>query len=313
MIDVRTITADEVPAFREAMMATFGFDDEADPDGATRTRALLAPAQMWAAFDDGTVVATAAAFDLALGLPGGASLPMGRALPAIYAAATAARPGVLRRSETWWRERRFLDAPMMRGGASRRRYVVARRGADDVGYLVYRQRPGSLGGRASGRVELVELIAVDATAEATLWRFACALDLFPIVAWSDAPTDCPVSWLVDDPRRVQRTRIDSLWLRIEDVATALAARHYPSEGVLTLAIDDVIWQLAALGGRGRCTPSTGPAQLRLTRSTLGALYLGGTPASQLARAGLVDGDPAALALADRLFASPIAPWCPEVF
>ena len=36
-------------------------------------------------------------------------------------------------------------------------------------------------------------------------------------------------------------------------------------------------------------------------------------ATRLARAGLVHGEARALATADRLFTSPIAPWCAEVF
>src|SRR5690606_12107370 len=39
-------------------------------------------------------------------------------LPAIYARVTAERPGALRRSAVWWRERRFLETPWARAGAS---------------------------------------------------------------------------------------------------------------------------------------------------------------------------------------------------
>jgi predicted N-acetyltransferase YhbS len=123
-------------------------------------------------------------------------------LPAIYAAATASRPGALRRTEAWWRERRFLELPWQRKGASRLRHVVATRAGEPVGYAQYRQRAGSLGGTPSGRVELVELHAVDLRAETSLWRFALSVDLFPTVSWWGAPVDCPLPWLLTDGRRV---------------------------------------------------------------------------------------------------------------
>ena len=234
-------------------------------------------------------------------------------LPAIYARATAGRPGALRRSEVWWRERRFLESPWSRGGASTRRHVVARRGGELVGYIVYRQRAGFTDGVPSGSVEINELLAVDARAEATLWKFALAVDLHPRVTWWNAPVDDALPWLVDDPRRIKRRRTDNLYLRIDDVPAALAARGYLHDGVLRLAVEDQTWELTAEAGNGRCVATTKAADVRLDRATLGALYLGGTPASQLARAGLVEGDARALAAADRMFATLVAPWCPEVF
>ncbi len=63
-----------------------------------------------------------------------------------------------------------------------------------------------------------------------------------------------------------------------------------------------------------CTPTTtADSELELELSTLAAIYLGGTAPSLLARAGLIRGDEDAIARADRLFAWPVAPWCPEPF
>lgn len=400
-LEIRTITAGEVAAFRDGMLQTFGLAPEVDPGFAERFIELIDLSQAWAAFDAGTLVATAATFALEIGLPGGASLPIagltavtvrpthrrrgilrqlvqrhlddarargyavsglwaseagiygrfgyglatladaieiehahdltvaaGRELDvlepideararellsAIYERATAGRPGALRRTDVWWRERRFLETPWARGGASPRRHVVARRGDELVGYLVYRQRPGFTRGLPSGTVDIVELLAVDPRAEATLWQFALHVDLFPNVTWANAPVDDSLTWIVSDPRRIRRRRTDALFLRIDDVPAALSARGYDHDGVLVLALDGQSWELAAERGRGRCVPTTRAPDLRLDRRTLGALYLGGTPASQLARAGLVEGTARALATADRLFASPLAPWCPEVF
>lgn len=201
----------------------------------------------------------------------------------------------------------------MRKGASRRRHVIARRGGEDVGYVAYRQRAGFPDGLPGGKVEIVELHAVDARAEASLWKFALSIDLFPTVTWWCAPVDCPLPWMLADWRRAERSRFDNLWLRIEDVAAALEARSYPHDGRLRLRIDDATWELDVRDGKGRCTRTTEAAQLVMDRQALGALYLGGTSASTLARAELVRGDGAEIALADCLFGSVAAPWCPEVF
>lgn len=402
-LTIRTITDDELPAFRAALMSVFGEDDDADPGGADRTRALIPPGQLWGAFDGATIVGTAGTLDLGIGVPGGATLPIagltmvtvrpthrrrgilrellrlhlmdarnrGRAasglwasesqiyrrfgyglatvhdaiaiegarnvtfadrwteasdtiesieeerarevLPAIYARTTAARPGALRREPTWWHERRFLETPISRRGASRRRHVIARRDGEVVGYLAYRQRPGFTDGLPSGKVEIIELHAIDARAEASLWKLALSIDLFPTVTWWCAPADCPLPWMVSDWRRIHRTRFDSLWLRIEDIPAALAARRYSLDGSLRIAVDGTTWELVVAGGEGRCARTSGAAQLAMELPTLGSLYLGGTPASTLARAELVRGEAAAITMADCLFGSVSAPWCPEVF
>ncbi|MGE0549238.1 MAG: GNAT family N-acetyltransferase [Kofleriaceae bacterium] len=234
-------------------------------------------------------------------------------LPAIYERATRTRPGALRRSDAWWRERRFSEAPRHRAGASRLRLVLARRGSEHVGYIVYRQRAKFTDGIPDGRLEITELFGIDARAEATLWRFALSVDLFPTVTLWNAPADGSLPWLVPDIRRVKRQRTDNLWLRIADIPAALTARSYESDGTLRFAVDDQSWELSVRDGRGACTATTQAPELRLDRPSLGSLYLGGTSASQLARADVIQGEPNAITRADRLFMSAIAPWCPEVF
>ena len=401
-VEIRTITDDEVTAFRNAMVTTFGDDTDSDPGGADRFRAIIDRSQAWAAVDGGTIVATAGTYDLGLGIPGYATIRMagltmvsvrpthrrrgilrqlmqhhlddararsypisglwasestiygrfgygiaaegdaydledtnslviagGRelddvewideprareVLPALYARATAERPGVLRRSDVWWRERRFLEAPFVREGMSKRRYVIARRGPDAVGYVVYRQLGAFAGGRPSGKVSIIELVGADTRAEATLWRFALGMDLFPTVSWWNAPVDGVLPYLISDLRRLKRRRTDTLWLRIEDVAATLTARRYAADGALRFGLDDgTAWDLVVEEGRARCTTTTRAPDLRLDRQTLAALFLGGALATRLARAELVAGDVAAIASADRLFAWGVAPWCPEVF
>jgi predicted acetyltransferase len=400
-LELRAITDDEIAAYREAALATFGADPEAEGSGAVEMqRALIGKEQAWGAFDGTSLVGTAGTYDLTISLPGGTSLPMAgltfvtvrpthrrrgvlrelmrlhlddarargfaisglwaseariyprfgyglaaycdvyeiagaqslsvavtdpdtldfideaqarELLPAVYARAVAERPGALRRTDAWWRERRFLETPFARGGASKRRHVIARRGNDVVGYVVYRQRGKFTDGLGDGRLEINELLAVDARAEATLWRFALGADLFPTVTWWNAPADCALPWLVDDMRRIKSRRSDSLWLRISDIPAALAARGYTTDGTLRLAIGVATYELVVAGGRATCKPTTKSADVTLEPTTLASLYLGCASATQLARASLVRGEASALTRADHLFASALAPWCPEVF
>jgi predicted acetyltransferase len=234
-------------------------------------------------------------------------------LPAIYARATAARPGALRRTETWWRERRFAEHASARSGASKRRHVVARRDGDLVGYVAFRQRGKFEAGMPGGSVEIIELIAIDPRAEATLWRFALSVDLFPNVTYWNAPADDPLPWLVDDFRRIKRRRGDNLWLRIEDVPAALVRRTYSRDGVLNIGIGEITYELVVEAGRAHCNTSRKAADIRTDMQTLGTLYLGCAPSSLLARADKVRGDHKALLLADQMFATAQAPWCAEVF
>lgn len=243
-----------------------------------------------------------------------------RALPAIYRAGMARRPGMFSRTEAWWRTRRIADRPDYRRGRSPRRHAIASRAGAATGYVVYRQQLGFTDGRPAGTVDVEELVAHDATAEATLWHHVTHLDLFPRVAWWNAPTDCLAPLFTDDRRRVARgRRADTLWLRVGDVAAALAGRRYADDGALNLAVGDVgggpatTWRLIVDGGRGRCEPTDATPDLTLDRAALGAIYLGGTRPSLLAGAGAIRGGAAALVVADRLFAWPIAPWCPEIF
>ncbi|MBK7074820.1 MAG: GNAT family N-acetyltransferase [Myxococcales bacterium] len=245
-------------------------------------------------------------------------------LPAIYAAACAQRPGMYARSLDWWRWRRIADRPFARRGRSPRRHVVVRKAGVDRGYVVYRQQLAFEDGRPAGAVDVEELVALDADAEAALWRHVTTLDLFPRVSVANAAVDCPLPWLASDYRRVvRRRRFDTLWLRIDDVTAALGARRYAADGAVTFVMEgggwphDVEpqsrWRLVVEDGVGTCVPAVGGVDVTLDRATLSSLYLGGVRATALAQGGRITGKAEAIAQLDRMFAWPVAPWCAEQF
>lgn len=238
-------------------------------------------------------------------------------LPGVYARALPVRPGLFSRTQPWWHYRRFLDRVDQRKGRSPRRTVISRRGDEVTGYAVFRQKLGfDDAGRAAGQLDVEEMIALDAGAEASLWHHLTHTDLFPRITYWNAPTDSLAPWLARDRRcAVRRRRDDTLWLNVVDVAGALAARRYRSDGRLRFAVTGAKapWELVVEGGVGRCAPSDAEPELVLERIALGSIYLGGVAPSLLARAGQIRGDDDALARADRLFGWPIAPWCAEIF
>jgi len=221
------------------------------------------------------------------------------------------RPGLISRSPAWWAWRRLRDRDDQRKGASPRRYHAAWRDGIVTGWIASRQRLAwTDGGVANGSFEIDELFAVDPRAEASLWRFVSAIDLFPVVRYWNAPTDALLPWLVPDPRRVRRVRTDAMWVRVDDVAASFSARNYASDGQLVLGVEDHSFALEVQGGVGQCTPTTAPPTLVCDRGVLGSLLLGGVSPFLLARAGRLAGD---VVTAERLFPWPTPPWTAEIF
>jgi predicted acetyltransferase len=127
------------------------------------------------------------------------------------------------------------------------------------------------------------------------------------------PADDPLPWLFVDRRAARVTAVhDETWLRVVDAEKALAVRRYFGDGAVTIAVDDPL-----LAGNNRFFTVTGsgaePASrrpdLHVGVAGLAAVLLGGSTWRALAVAGLARAeDPAAVEVADRLFAVPDAPY-----
>jgi predicted acetyltransferase len=121
-----------------------------------------------------------------------------------------------------------------------------------------------------------------------------------------------------DRRAVKVTAVhDETWLRVIDAASALAARSYVGQGAVTVAVNDPLLPnnsaTFTITGDG-AEPGTQPADLHVGIEGLGAVLLGGTSWHSLAVAGLARAeDPAALTVADQLFAVHEAPHAGTFF
>jgi predicted acetyltransferase len=243
-----------------------------------------------------------------------------RLLPGPFDAVRQATPGFFARGDAWWDV--FLADPQQhRGGAGEKFFAVHERDGRPVGYVIYRIKqewgdPGS-----ANELIVLELIGVDALACQQLWRYVFGVDLVARVSARRGPAGHPLLLLLAEPRRARLRIGDGLWLRIVDVPAALAARAYEHDGSLVLEVTDEFlpdaagrWRLTVGDGQATVEPTDSRADLRLDVADLGAVYLGAFDFAELARAGRThELSPGAWARADDIFATPLRPWCPEIF
>ena len=113
-----------------------------------------------------------------------------------------------------------------------------------------------------------------------------------------------------------------MWVRIVDLPAALEARGYEpdAEGEVTLAVRDDLcpwndgtYRVRVEGGHAQVTPAAGAPDLALPVAALASLYTGFRSATQLARAGRVEGGPEALLRAEALFRTAYRPNVLEGF
>jgi predicted acetyltransferase len=236
-------------------------------------------------------------------------------IPAAYPRMAVGIPGTLTRNEADW-YLYFYDPEDWRDGASVHRYVVYERGGEVAGYVVYRQKENWEQVEARNEVRIGDLQAIDGEAYRALWGYCLGIDLVATIKAYGRPLRDPVTWLVAAPRRVQQVRSDHIWVRLVDVAAALAARRYSVAGELVLEVSDGFTPDA--GGRfllrggpdgAECARTERAADLRLSSADLATAYLGDARLRDLAWLGRIQGDAAAVGRAQEMFHWPVAPWC----
>ena len=195
-------------------------------------------------------------------------------------------------------------------------------GEDGVdGFVIYRVKDDWPASVPESVLKVRDLQAANPSACADLWRFVLDVDLIARVSAWGRPVDEPLLHLVAEPRRLNATLTDELWVRVIDVADALRRRRYASEGQVVLEVNDRFcpWndgRYALDGGPdgAACAPTDAAPDLVCSVNDVGAVYLGGTSFRQLHRAGFVEErTDGALARADAMFTWDPAPWSPYVF
>jgi predicted acetyltransferase len=238
-------------------------------------------------------------------------------VPQLHDRARRLRPGGLGLPEGYWKlVLRDPNAPL---GDQGPRFFATYTAPDGTveGIVYYRVRSTAEHGFTTSRLSIGHLISTTPEAYAALWHFCLHADLMKTIHAPNRSVEEPLRWLLADPRRLRVASLtDDVWVRLVDVAAALAARRYATAGRLVLEVADAFCpdqagRYALEGGPegATCQRTTDEPDLTLEVADLGATYLGGVRFATLAAAGRAHArTPDALARADALFRTDVAPW-----
>jgi len=251
-------------------------------------------------------------------------IPVEDSLPVIrsvFDAALSSRPGVLARTDAWWKHQVLHDAVWRREGRTSLRIVVHDGDDGPDGYVIYRQKGGHDGEHADGTVHFNSIVALTDRAHSSLWSYLTNIDGCPNVRSWNAPVDDPLAMKLVEPRRLKGgTRKDALWILILDVVAALEARSYEQDGTIRFTVENAFradvggsYELSVKDGVSSCVRIDGETDIDLDLDVLGALYLGGGDAHAYAAAARIRGDVEATSRLHGLFRTAKQPWCNQVF
>jgi predicted acetyltransferase len=236
--------------------------------------------------------------------------------PPLYEQVFAQRPGMSSRTRAWWETRRLHSDPTRRQGGPKN-LVLLELDGKPAGYAIYNVKQDWVGGSSKGVVTITEVVTPTPEATRELWRWLLDFDWTSEFSADLLPLDHPLVLLLAEPRRMRMELNDGVWVRLLDVEGALSARSFAGDGEIVLDVADAF--MPEVAGRYRVTAggterTDANADIALDITALGSVYLGGFTFADLARASrlqeLTDG---AVARADALFHTTIAPWCAEIF
>lgn len=226
--------------------------------------------------------------------------------------------GWVERPVKFW-DYRLYDAERARQDTSAPRFAIHEEPGGAVnGYAIYRPKyERDVFGNSLNTVQVIELATTTRQAYAALWRFLIDIDLHPRITY-DGALDEPLSHLLLNARAVRSTVVDILSVRLVDVDRALAARRYATPLDVVFDVEDSFcpwnagrYRLQADGDAVTCERTPARADLRLSSTELGAVFLGGTTLASLAAAGRVtELRPGALARCTVAFRGEREPWYP---
>lgn len=239
-------------------------------------------------------------------------------LPGIYDQFRNDTPGGVDRTAGAWCYLLF-DEERVRGGASALFFAVCEEDGEQTGYVMYRMR--RQGDSDMGTLQLEELIALTDIAHASLWRFLLNYDLVGQLTAENMPADDPLWWMLADPRRLRRSRHDSLWLRFIDIEKALEARTYGIDGQLNIRLHSEhqpevngTYSVDVSAGAARVKRTSERADVDTTPRDLSVIYMGSSNPYSLVEAGRISAvDQEQLSKLHLMFSTDSAPWCPHYF
>ena len=246
-------------------------------------------------------------------------------IPGIYDRYRAGQPGEIGRTDFRWDvDLGILQAP----GRTKVNAIFAihrdEAGAPD-GYAMYHGEEKWDDGIPDNVLVLDELHGATDAAELALWQYLTSIDLVATINADTRRPREPLTWHLQDARALRLRELgEFLWVRLFDVAAALAARRYERADRLVIEVVDRLgdgngpaggrFELDASPAGATCQPTRRDADLTVAVSPLGAAYLGGTRLLDAVRAGgATESTAGALARADALLRTAAEPWCSTWF
>lgn len=249
-------------------------------------------------------------------------------IPPVYEAMRPRTPGAVSRPEVKWRQQLLDDAEWMRRGNGPKFIVVLEVDGEVRGYAIYRVKTEWDERGPSNTVITIEVLGLDAAAERSIWEWLFGIDLVAHIKGSRTRVPQPLLLQLAEPRRLGLDVREGMLLRILDLPAALEGRGYDTAGSITFEVSDELrpsnagrWRLSvtagpASGARSVASvePTTDEPDLILDTMDFASVYLGAFRFADLAHADRVrECRPGAIAAADRIFASDMAPWCSTMF
>jgi predicted acetyltransferase len=226
------------------------------------------------------------------------------------------RPGMITRSEHWWRKHRLADHESWRRGASQKFFAVLELDGAVEGYAIYRIKSEWEQGFPHGVVRVHEAFGTSPVAEREIWRYLFSIDLTEKVDAGPADPSTPLFLMVRDPRALHLKVDDGLWLRLVDVEAALSARSYRDGEPVVLDVRDELcpWNAGRYRVGERVERTDEAPDVELDVADLASAYLGAFDFLRLASADRArELAPGGLERASELFRTALPPYCPEVF
>ncbi|MFJ9641231.1 GNAT family N-acetyltransferase [Streptomyces sp. NPDC101178] len=243
--------------------------------------------------------------------------------PELHTRLAALRPGVVSRSERWWKRHTGTTVIPAHEKWTEPFYVIRRDASGEVDGLMVYDTDDKWGDAKQplNTASVRDLIALTPAAERALWLFLCSVDWITTIRSGYRAPDDLLPQFLPDPRAARTvTHADWLWLRLLDVERALEARTYEREASLALDVRDGggvaegRFLLDVSPDGARCTPTTRSADLALGAGELAALYLGDGSVRRLVDLGRAEElRTGAAATADAVFRTGRRPWCPDIF
>lgn len=238
-------------------------------------------------------------------------------IPQIVRAVHEMVPGMLARSDGAWRRRFEWDPESEREGMSARQIVAI----GDRAWASYRTKPAWNGKNPDVTLGIEDCMATDPEAHKQMWAYLLGIDLVEHVTADMVAVDDPLPWWLAQRHRLRIAEDEPFYVRLIDVGGALSQRGTTGDDEVVLDVRDAFcpwnarrWRLEGDGKALRCTATETAADAALDVRELASLSLGGTSASELARAGLIDEHHAgAVRSLDALLASDRAPWHHFIF